>query len=74
MPSAAFWRAWWIWAVLGGDLHRPWLHRGTSPARERGATRLKDAVDFDSVRDELANVVEAALETTRLWVWTSGRD
>jgi MFS family permease len=38
------------------------------------ATRLKDAVDFDSVRDELANVVEAALEPTRLWVWTSGQN
>jgi hypothetical protein len=38
------------------------------------AARLKDAVDLDTVRDDLANVVQMALEPSRLWVWTSRRD
>jgi len=38
------------------------------------AGRLKDAVDFDTVRYELASVVQTALEPARLWVWTSQRD
>ena len=38
------------------------------------AARLKDAVDLDSVRDDLAGVVHQALEPTHLSVWTSQRD
>ena len=38
------------------------------------AARLKDAVDLDSVREDLANVVQAALEPTHVQVWTSPRD
>jgi hypothetical protein len=35
------------------------------------AARLKDAVDLDTVRDDLASVVRAALEPARVSVWTS---
>jgi MFS family permease len=35
------------------------------------AARLKDAVDLSTVRDDLASVVQAALEPTLLSVWTS---
>jgi len=35
------------------------------------AARLKDAVDLDAVRGDLASVVQAALEPTHLSVWTS---
>jgi MFS family permease len=35
------------------------------------AARLKDAVDLDTVRGELASVVQTALEPTRLSLWTS---
>ncbi len=35
------------------------------------AGRLKDAVDLDAVRDDLAGVVQTALEPTQVWVWTS---
>jgi putative flippase GtrA len=38
------------------------------------ATRLKDAVDLDSVRDDLAGVVSHALEPAHVSVWTSQRD
>ena len=38
------------------------------------AARLKDAVDLDTVRDDLASVVQTALEPARLWVWSSQRD
>jgi hypothetical protein len=38
------------------------------------AARLKDAVDLDTVRDDLASVVQTALEPAHLWVWTSQRD
>jgi len=34
------------------------------------AARLKDAVDLDSVRDDLASVVARALEPAHVWVWT----
>jgi hypothetical protein len=34
------------------------------------AARLKDAVDLDSVRDDLAAVVENALEPAHVSVWT----
>ena len=33
------------------------------------ATRLKDAVDLDSVHDDLAAVVEKALEPAHMSVW-----
>jgi hypothetical protein len=38
------------------------------------AARLKDAVDLDSVRDDLAGVVQQVLEPTHLSVWVSRRD
>ena len=37
------------------------------------ATRLKDAVDLDSVRDDLAGVVDQALEPAHVSVWISQR-
>ena len=37
------------------------------------AARLKDAVDLDSVRDDLATVVQQALEPDHLSVWISRR-
>ena len=38
------------------------------------AARLKDAVDLDSVRDDLASVVHQALEPAHVSLWTSQRD
>ena len=38
------------------------------------ASRLKDAVDLDSVRDDLAGVVNRALEPAHISVWISHRD
>ena len=38
------------------------------------AGRLKDAVNLDSVRDDLAKVVSRALEPAHLSVWISHRD
>jgi histidine kinase-like protein len=38
------------------------------------AARLKDAVDLDSVRDDLAQVVSRTLEPAHLSVWVSHRD
>lgn len=38
------------------------------------ANRLTDAVDFDTVRQELASVVQTALEPAGLWIWTSEPD
>ena len=35
------------------------------------AARLKDAVDLDSVRDDLARVIHQALEPAHLPVWIS---
>jgi hypothetical protein len=38
------------------------------------AARLKDAVDLDSVRDDLAGVVHRALEPAHVSIWISQRD
>jgi hypothetical protein len=38
------------------------------------AARLKDSVDLDWVRDDLARVVQRALEPDRISVWISPRD
>jgi hypothetical protein len=38
------------------------------------AARLKDAVDLDSIRDDLASVVHRALEPAHISVWISRRD
>jgi hypothetical protein len=38
------------------------------------AARLKDAVDLDTIRDDLATVVQTALEPAHFWVWISHRD
>jgi hypothetical protein len=38
------------------------------------AARLKDTVDLDSVRDDLASVVYQALEPAHVSVWISHRD
>jgi len=37
------------------------------------AVRLKDAVDLDAVRDDLAGVLQNALEPAHLLMWISGR-
>jgi hypothetical protein len=37
------------------------------------AVRLQDAVDLDSVRDDLAGVVRKALEPAQVSVWISQR-
>jgi hypothetical protein len=37
------------------------------------AARLKEAVDLDSVRDDLATVVHTALEPAHVWVWMNER-
>jgi hypothetical protein len=38
------------------------------------AARLKDAVDLDSIRDDLADAVSRTLEPAHLSVWVSRRD
>jgi hypothetical protein len=38
------------------------------------AARLKDAIDLDSVRNDLATVVQQALEPAHMSVWVSRRD
>ena len=38
------------------------------------AARLKDAVDLDSVRDDLAGVVQRALEPAHVSIWVSRRN
>jgi hypothetical protein len=38
------------------------------------AARLKDAVDLDAVRDDLASVVHHTLEPAHVAVWVSHRD
>ena len=38
------------------------------------AARLKDAVDLDAVRKDLASVVQTTLEPASVWVWTRPRD
>jgi hypothetical protein len=38
------------------------------------AARLKDAIDLDSVRNDLATVVQQALEPAHMSVWVSQRD
>jgi hypothetical protein len=38
------------------------------------AARLKDAIDLDTVCDDLARVVQTALEPAHVSVWTSRRD
>jgi hypothetical protein len=37
------------------------------------AARLKDAVDLDTVRGDLARVVQTALEPAHVSVWTNRR-
>jgi hypothetical protein len=38
------------------------------------AARLQDAVDLDAVREDLAGVVQAALEPAHLALWTARRE
>ncbi len=38
------------------------------------AARLKDAIDLDAVRDDLASVVHQALEPAHVSLWISQRD
>ena len=38
------------------------------------SARLKDAVDLDTIRDDLTSVVQAALEPAHISVWTRHRD
>jgi len=60
------------------------LRRRVQHAVDRGSTgpgttvmafaaRLKDAVDLDSVRNDLAKVVDQALEPAHISVWISQR-
>ena len=54
-----------------------WFNRArydTDQTAAAFAARLKDAVDLDTVRDDLASVVYAALEPAHVSVWTSRRD
>ena len=37
------------------------------------AARLKDTVDLDTIREDLARVVQTALEPAHVSVWTSRR-
>jgi hypothetical protein len=37
-------------------------------------TRLKDALDLDSIRDDLTGAVRQALEPAQVSVWISQRD
>jgi hypothetical protein len=37
------------------------------------AARLKGAVDLDTIREELADVVQTTLEPASVWVWTQHR-
>jgi hypothetical protein len=53
------------------------FHRGRYDADQTVAAfaaRLKDAVDLDSVRDDLASVVHQALEPAHVSLWISARD
>jgi hypothetical protein len=38
------------------------------------AARLKDAVDLDAGRDDLASMVQTPLEAAHISMWTSERD
>ncbi|HEY4463050.1 MAG TPA: hypothetical protein VGN41_10350, partial [Streptosporangiaceae bacterium] len=38
------------------------------------AARLKDATDLDAIRNDLASVVQAALEPAHISIWTSESD
>jgi hypothetical protein len=49
----------------------PARHRDDPPAAF--ASRLKDAVDLDSVREGLAAVVQKALEHAHISVWMNER-
>lgn len=46
---------------------------GRAQQADTPAARLKDAVDLDSVRDDLAGTVHQALEPEHLSVWISYR-
>jgi len=37
------------------------------------ATRLRDAVDLDTVRAELQQTVDGAVQPAHIWIWTPGR-
>ena len=37
------------------------------------AARLKDAVNLEAIRADLADVVQTALEPAQVWVWTQER-
>jgi anti-sigma factor RsiW len=53
-------------------------HCGPCAAEVRGlretAARFEDAVDLDTVRADLAGVVQAALEPAHLTIWTASRN
>jgi hypothetical protein len=73
-----------IAAALFNPLRRRVQHRvdrrfnraryDTDEAVTAFASRLKDAVDLDAVRDDLAGVVQQTLEPAHLGVWISRRD
>jgi hypothetical protein len=50
------------------------VHTPALPDRAAAfAARLKDAVDLDTIREDLARVVQTALEPAHVSVWTSRR-
>ena len=60
------------------ECRRPWTGGSTGPGMTPTvaafAGRQKDGVDLDSVRDDLAGVVQHALEPAHVSVWISQRD
>ena len=50
---------------------RKTVRQRLAAARKGKAARLKDAVDLDSVRDDLAGVVQQVLEPAHVSVWVS---
>jgi hypothetical protein len=48
--------------------------RGLPTPTTAAASRLKDAVDLDTICDDLALVAHTALEPAHVLVWTSRRD
>ena len=71
MPRVAFWRAWSM--RVGQRRSSRWGANDNDADQTVAAfaARLKDAVDLDTVCEDLARVVQTALEPARVSVWTS---
>jgi hypothetical protein len=57
--------------VYRGTSSRPKTRYDAAAAVAAFAARLKDAVDLDSVRDDLTGVVQQTLEPAHLSAWVS---